>query len=175
MYREIQMLKLRKFRVSRGFTLIELLVVVVIIGILAAVALPNMLGQTDKARLTEAAATISSINTGQEAYYLENRSIYESIGDVDAITIPASNNTVLPVGTEVVVTSNAGDPEDFRTKLGVNITGTTARWKFATKATTSGSINSWRVGAQGLGSNENLGAYAVRGNNKTYFDLNRES
>jgi type IV pilus assembly protein PilA len=55
-------------RSSKGFTLIELLVVVVIVGILAAVALPNFLGQSGKARTTEASAAIDATKSGQEAY-----------------------------------------------------------------------------------------------------------
>ena len=45
--------------IERGFTLVELMIVIVIVGILSAVALPNFLSQTDKAKATEA-KTVSS-------------------------------------------------------------------------------------------------------------------
>ena len=51
---------------STGFTLVELMIVVVIVGILSAVALPNFLSQTDKAKATEATSKISALL--KEAY-----------------------------------------------------------------------------------------------------------
>lgn len=61
----LQYLLGKKKDTSEGFTLIELLVVVIIIGILAAIALPNFLNQTAKAKQAEAKTTISQVNNAQ--------------------------------------------------------------------------------------------------------------
>jgi type IV pilus assembly protein PilA len=62
------------FRRSRekGFTLIELMIVVAIVGILAAIAIPNFIGMQKKAKTTEAKSNLGQIWTLQEAYRAEN-------------------------------------------------------------------------------------------------------
>jgi type IV pilus assembly protein PilA len=62
---------LNKKNGNKGFTLIELLVVVIIIGVLAAIALPNLLGQIAKGRQAEARNNLGAVNRAQQAYRLE--------------------------------------------------------------------------------------------------------
>ena len=76
------MRRLNRFRDDRGFTLIELLVVILIIGILAAIALPAFLNQRTKAQDVDAKTAVRNARQTLEAFHTD-RSTY----DTDAATL----------------------------------------------------------------------------------------
>jgi len=67
-----QKLKMEKDGKKRGFTLVELMVVILIVGVLAAVAIPIIRGRNEQAKWSEAAATAGTIRTAVRIYYAEN-------------------------------------------------------------------------------------------------------
>ena len=64
---------LQKMRNRKGFTLIELLIVVAIIGILAAVAIPQFSSYREKAYHAASNSDLKNLKTGMEAYMADNQ------------------------------------------------------------------------------------------------------
>ena len=95
--RLIEGLKRPKAITTKAFTLEELLVVVAIVGILSAIALPNFLAQTDKAKATEAKTHLATTLKQAHAKFLEDGAAPES--------------------TNANMNSNYGTPEDGDTKF----------------------------------------------------------
>src|SRR5512145_2002009 len=69
-FKEVPMLS--KLRGKKGFTLIELMIVVAIIGILAAIAIPNFLKFQAKSKQSEAKTNLKAVFTAETAYFGEN-------------------------------------------------------------------------------------------------------
>ena len=74
---------LQKNRNESGFTLVELAVVVVIIGILAAFAVPKFLNSVERSKAAESFNYLSTVQTAQERYHARQGSYAAAMGDLD--------------------------------------------------------------------------------------------
>ena len=81
-----------KFRKNAGFTLIELLIVVAIIGIIAAIAIPNLLNAIDRGKQKRSMADMRSLGTAVESYSV----------DVNFYPISSSMATISSIGATVM-------------------------------------------------------------------------
>jgi type IV pilus assembly protein PilA len=103
--------KLNKMKDQQGFTLIELMIVIAIIGILAAIAIPQFSAYRKRSYNSAAQADLRNAATAQEAYFVDN-STYTSakdnlIGATYGLYISAPGNA------SVVFTINAGNKSQY--------------------------------------------------------------
>ncbi len=86
-----------------GFTLIELLVVVLIIGILAAIAVPQYQKAVEKARMTEAVSFVRTIANANLVFYMKNGT-YADTGELDLLDIDVPGTGADWGGTRIKTT-----------------------------------------------------------------------
>lgn len=91
-----------------GFTLVELMIVIVIVGILAAIAVPAYNDSMRKSRRSDAKAALTSIAARMEQYFMDNKSYTTDLTDLGYSSSPADSNDKF-----YQVKSEAGDCGDI--------------------------------------------------------------
>jgi len=99
--------RIARLRSSEGFTLIELLIVVVIIGILAAIAIPQFASTKQKAFEATAKSDLRNLMTSEEAYYADQQLYTDATGNLDGWSL--SNSIGTSTVDVVVPSANGGD------------------------------------------------------------------
>jgi type IV pilus assembly protein PilA len=120
---------------EKGFTLIELLVVILIIGILAAIALPAFINQRSKAQDTEAKSAARTAQTAMETYYTDEqtyvgadeaavRSIEPALGEGVALAGLAISGQAVDAYTIKVTQAKTGSTFTIAKAASGNVTRT---------------------------------------------------
>lgn len=105
----------KRERGEKGFTLIELLVVVIIIGILAAIAIPAFLKQREKAWGAAVVSDVKNASTAAEAYATDNNGLYTGMTEATLKT-----NAGLTTSADVTLVVTPKDSDKSYTIVGTH-------------------------------------------------------
>src|SRR5579862_1959208 len=103
-------------RTSKGFTLIELLIVVVIIGILAAIAIPKFANTKEKAYIASMKSDLRNLITAQEAYFSDNNSTYAGSTTAMGTNFQSSSGVTITINSSTNTGWTASASQNSTTK-----------------------------------------------------------
>ena len=100
-------------RGTRGFTLVELLIVMVVIGVLAAIAIPKFTGSREKAVISALKADLRNLSSLQEIHHSENTTYTTALADLRFVASEAVTVNVVAADASgwSATASHSGTPE----------------------------------------------------------------
>lgn len=116
-------------QMRRGFTLIELLIVVVIIGILAAIAIPRFGSTKSRAVESNLKSDLRNLQTAQEQYFADSGSYATDVANLSSFFTPSAGVTITLgelVGGWQATASASGATRPCTIKVGTDSTATGA-------------------------------------------------
>ncbi len=122
---------------KKGFTLVELLVVVLIIGILAAMALPAYFKSVERSRMAEADTLLASISQAQQRRWMKTGSYSKLFSGLDVSPTSGAVATFCTKGTDIAAAQNASG----------TIAGCGNGFAVVLEQTNSGTLNTAKVTA----------------------------
>jgi prepilin-type N-terminal cleavage/methylation domain-containing protein len=163
-----------KYRQTKGFTLIELLVVVVIIGILAAIALPNFIGAQKKAKLSSVKANMHSLQMAAESYATDSGGNYSGLAAGVAPYLPGGTNTIGGFSGTFPTNPMTGAPNESPATCNASSTASILLYRHSQAASNVGGGTAGQISYIGIADNLNAtinSSYAIMGEDDAAIDV----